>query len=47
MEPASAKSADFREASRLIRSGVIVVAGFFGFLGGRAAISPLDSAAIP
>lgn len=37
---------DHRDTSRLIRSGVAVIVGFFGFLGGWAAISPLESAAI-
>jgi HlyD family type I secretion membrane fusion protein len=34
------------EANRLVRNGVIVILGFFGFLGGWAALSPLDSATI-
>lgn len=45
--PGSAQAgADFREASRLIRIGSFIVLGFFGFLGGWAALSPIDSAAI-
>lgn len=35
-----------RDADRLIRAGVLVLVGFFGFLGGWAALSPLESAAI-
>ncbi len=35
-----------RDADRLIKAGVIVVVGFFGFLGAWAAVSPLESAAI-
>lgn len=35
-----------REPDRLIRAGVLVLVGFFGFLGGWAALSPLESAAI-
>jgi HlyD family secretion protein len=42
----AAQGPDFREAGRLIRSGLVVVTGLFGFLGGWAALSPLDSAAI-
>lgn len=38
--------ADFRQANRLIRAGGLIVLGFFGFLGGWAALSPIESAAI-
>lgn len=45
--PSTAQAAaDFREARRLIRTGSFIVLGFFGFLGGWAALSPLESAAI-
>jgi HlyD family type I secretion membrane fusion protein len=33
-------------AAQLVRAGAAVIIGFFGFLGGWAALSPLDSAAI-
>lgn len=46
MAAPTAQGPDFREAGRLIRSGLMVVAGFFGFLGGWAALSSLESAAI-
>ena len=42
----SPSAASARDADRLIKAGVIVVVGFFGFLGAWAALSPLDSAAI-
>lgn len=44
--PVPAAGADFRAAGRLIRTGVVIVVGFFGFLGGWAALSPIESAAI-
>ncbi len=37
---------DFRQAGHLIKVGIGIVIGFFGFLGGWAALSPLESAAI-
>ena len=40
------QAASSRDADRLIKAGVAVVVGFFGFLGVWAALSPLESAAI-
>jgi len=37
---------DVRQVTRLIHVGVLIVIGFFGFLGGWAALSPIESAAI-
>jgi HlyD family type I secretion membrane fusion protein len=37
---------NFNRAVKLIKAGVLVVIGFFGFLGGWAALSPIESAAI-
>ncbi len=37
---------DFRQAGHLIKVGVGIVVGFFGFLGGWAALSSIESAAI-
>ncbi len=34
------------EAAKLVRAGSAVIIGFFGFLGGWAALSPLNSAAV-
>jgi HlyD family type I secretion membrane fusion protein len=42
----STAGTDFSKAGHLIRNGVLVLVGFFGFLGGWAALSPIDSAAI-
>ncbi len=41
-----AGSANFDRAIRLIKVGLLVILGFFGFLGGWAALSPIESAAI-
>lgn len=42
----SPSQTNFNQAVRLIKAGVLVVLCFFGFLGGWAALSPIDSAAI-
>ncbi|MBL8846359.1 MAG: HlyD family type I secretion periplasmic adaptor subunit [Hyphomicrobium zavarzinii] len=44
--PHAALGADFRDAGRLINAGLLIVLGFFGFLGGWAALSSIESAAI-
>jgi HlyD family type I secretion membrane fusion protein len=44
--PPGTAGMDFSKAGGLIRSGLMVILGFFGFLGGWAALSPIDSAAI-
>jgi HlyD family type I secretion membrane fusion protein len=42
----AAAQANFNQAVRLIKAGLMVLLAFFGFLGGLAALSPIDSAAI-
>ncbi len=37
---------DLPDAARLVTIGAAIIVGFFGFLGGWAAVSPLESAAI-
>jgi HlyD family type I secretion membrane fusion protein len=47
LAPPAARGPDnFKQAVRLIKAGGLVVLGFFGFLGGWAALSPMESAAI-
>jgi epimerase transport system membrane fusion protein len=43
---AASAGPEFGDATRLVRGGLLIIAGFFGFLGGWAAFSPIDSAAI-
>ena len=44
--PPPSAGMDFRDAVRVVNVGIAIVLGFFGFLGGWAALSPLESAAI-